>query len=127
MLPTLPPEEIAIYRVLVTKTAERHFDKSLRQCNWGAVSNGFGISLIDCLTLFSASASSIKPRSLIRANGGWSQADVQALQQFLAAYNAVCSVIDWKLVGIFMNVDYSECQRVGLGTYSDMMNASEYH
>ncbi|KAJ2891447.1 hypothetical protein IWW38_003612 [Coemansia aciculifera] len=26
-----------------------------------------------------------------------------------------------------MNVDYSECQRVGLGTYSDMMNASEYH
>ncbi|KAJ2746860.1 hypothetical protein GGI20_001013 [Coemansia sp. BCRC 34301] len=76
--------------------------------------------------LSDASASTIKPRSLIYTTDGWSKADVDELKRFVAAYFADSSTIDWKFVGAFMSVDVLECQRVGQSTYKDTINAVAY-
>ncbi|KAJ2873661.1 hypothetical protein GGH93_003052 [Coemansia aciculifera] len=111
---------------LVTKTAERHFDSVLCQCNWEAVASELDIPLIECLDLFDASNSTIQPRSLIESYGGWSTTEMARLKQFLADNYTAGSTVDWKLAGAYMNVDVLECQRVGLGTFHDTLNNVGY-
>ncbi|KAJ2741585.1 hypothetical protein GGI20_005088 [Coemansia sp. BCRC 34301] len=112
--------------VRVTRAAEKHFDSALGRCNWQAVSSEVGLPLIECVDLFDASASMIKPRSLIDTTGGWSKMDVDELKQFVAAYFADSSAVDRKLVGAFMNVDVLECQHIGQGTINGLVNAVAY-
>ncbi|KAJ2745415.1 hypothetical protein GGI20_002169, partial [Coemansia sp. BCRC 34301] len=112
--------------VRVTRAAEQHFDSTLGRCNWKVVSSEVGLPLIECVDLFDASASMIKPRSLIDTTGSWSKADVDKLKRFVAAYFADSSAVDWKLVGAFMNVDVLECQRIGQGTIDGLVNAVAY-
>ncbi|KAJ2112680.1 hypothetical protein IW146_004438 [Coemansia sp. RSA 922] len=111
---------------LVTSTAERHFDRSLGRCNWEAVASELDTPLIECLDLFDASNSTIQPRSLIDTYGGWSKPDVEKLKLFMTTNYAGCSTIDWRLVGIYMNVDALECQRIGLGTFNYPINEVGY-
>ncbi|KAJ2107394.1 hypothetical protein GGI16_001542, partial [Coemansia sp. S142-1] len=126
----LQTEDGAQYRQqlseLVTRAAERYFDIVLGQCNWEAVANELGISLIECLSLFSTSPSMIQPRSLIGTYGGWSKRDMEKLMLFIAANYTNGSTIDWKLVGAYMNVDALECQRVGQGMFSEPINGVDY-
>ncbi|KAJ2335502.1 hypothetical protein GGI00_001324 [Coemansia sp. RSA 2681] len=110
----------------VTRAAERHFDSASGRCNWSAVSKEFGLPVTECLDLFDASTSTIQPRSLIEAAGGWSKADVDELRQFVATNFADSSTVDWRIAGAYMNIDALECQRVGLGTYNDAINAVAY-
>ncbi|KAJ2745377.1 NADH-cytochrome b5 reductase-like [Coemansia sp. BCRC 34301] len=112
--------------VRVTMAAERHFDSVLGRCNWNAVSIEVGLPLIECVDLFDASVSTIKPQSLIDTTGGWPKADVDELKYFVAAYFADSSAVDWKLAGAFMNVDSLECRRIGQGTYNGPINAVAY-
>ncbi|KAJ2017994.1 hypothetical protein GGH13_002239 [Coemansia sp. S155-1] len=111
---------------LVTKTAERHFDSALGQCNWEAVASELDTPLIACLDHFNASNSMIKPRSPIETYGGWSKVDMGKLEQFIAANYADSSSVDWRLAGAYMNIDALECQRVGLGTFNDPINELGY-
>ncbi|KAJ2018184.1 hypothetical protein GGI14_002472 [Coemansia sp. S680] len=111
---------------LVTSTAERHFDSKLGRCNWEAVASELDTPLIECLDLFDASNSTIQPRSLIDTYGGWSKPDVEKLKLFMTTNYADCSTIDWRLVGIYMNVDALECQRIGLGTFNYPINEVGY-
>ncbi|KAJ2101374.1 hypothetical protein GGI09_001784 [Coemansia sp. S100] len=111
---------------LVTKTAERHFDSALGQCNWEAVAGELDTPLIECLDHFNASNSTIKPHSPIETYGGWSKADMGKLKQFIAANYADSSSVDWRLAGAYMNIDALECQRVGLGTFNDPINEVGY-
>ncbi|KAJ2867194.1 hypothetical protein GGH94_000997 [Coemansia aciculifera] len=96
---------------LVTRAAERHFDGALGQCDWEAVASKLDIPLIECLDLFNASNSTIKSRLVIESYGGWSKTDVERLKRFIAANYADDSIVDWRLVGAYMNVDPLECQR----------------
>ncbi|KAJ2057911.1 hypothetical protein GGI17_005360 [Coemansia sp. S146] len=112
--------------VLVTSAAERHFDSSLGQCNWEAVASELGIPLIECLDLFDASNSTMQPRSLVETYGGWSTTDMEKLKRFIAANYADDSTVNWKLAGAYMNVDALECQRVGLRTFNEPLNAVGY-
>ncbi|KAJ2447274.1 hypothetical protein GGF42_005481 [Coemansia sp. RSA 2424] len=112
--------------VRVTRAAERHFDSASGRCNWSAVAKELGLPLIECLDLFDASTSTIQPRSLIETAGGWSKAEVDKLKQFVATNFAYSSTADWRIVGAYMNIDALECQRVGLGTYNDAINAVAY-
>ncbi|KAJ2739940.1 hypothetical protein GGI20_006022, partial [Coemansia sp. BCRC 34301] len=112
--------------VRVTRAAEQHFDSTLGRCNWKVVSSEVGLPLIECVDLFDASASMIKPRSLIDTTGGWSKVDVDELKHFVTAYFADSSAVDWKLVGAFMNVGVLECQRIGQGTINGLVNAVAY-
>ncbi|KAJ2824934.1 hypothetical protein FBU31_003853, partial [Coemansia sp. 'formosensis'] len=111
---------------LVTRAAERHFDRALGQFNWEAVASELDIPLIECLDLFDASNSTIQPRSLIQTYGGWAKTDMESLKQFIAANYADGSTISWTIVGAYMNVDPLECQRVGLGTFSEQLNEAGY-
>ncbi|KAJ1925874.1 hypothetical protein LPJ71_000022 [Coemansia sp. S17] len=111
---------------LVTRAAERHFDIALGQCNWEAVANELGLSLIECLGLFNTSTSMIQPHSLIETYGGWSKRDMEKLMLFIAANYADSSTVDWKPVGAYMNVDALECQRVSQGTFSEPINGVGY-
>ncbi|KAJ2797349.1 hypothetical protein H4S07_005970, partial [Coemansia furcata] len=111
---------------LVTRAAERHFDRALGQFNWEAVASELDIPLIECLDLFDTLNSTIQPRSLIETNGGWAKADTERLKQFTEANYADSSTIDWRLVGAYMNVDSLECQRIGLGTFSEQLNEGGY-
>ncbi|KAJ2061195.1 hypothetical protein GGI17_003230 [Coemansia sp. S146] len=99
--------------VLVTRAAERHFDRALGQCNWEAVASELDIPLIECLDLFDTSNSTIKSRSLIESYGGWSNTDVERLKWFIAANYADDSIVDWRLVGAYMNVDSLELELEG--------------
>ncbi|KAJ2497668.1 hypothetical protein IWW47_003588, partial [Coemansia sp. RSA 2052] len=112
--------------VRVTRVAERHFDSASGRCNWSAVSKELGLPLTECLDLFDASISTIQPRSLIETAGGWSKADVDELRLFVATNFADGSTVDWRIAGAYMNIDALECQRVGLGTYNDAINAVAY-
>ncbi|KAJ2755421.1 hypothetical protein GGI19_001663 [Coemansia pectinata] len=107
---------------LVTRAAERHFDGALGQCDWEAVASKLDIPLIECLDLFNASNSTIKSRLVIESYGGWSNTDVERLKRFIAANYADDSIVDWRLVGAYMNVDPLECQRVGQGTFKGPIN-----
>ncbi|KAJ2047733.1 hypothetical protein H4S04_004262 [Coemansia sp. S16] len=111
---------------LVTITAERHFDSILGQCNWEAVTGELDTLLMECLDLFDVSNLKIQPRSLIETYGGWSKPDVEKLKLFMTTKYADCSTIDWRLVGIYMNVDALECQRIGLGTFNYPINEVSY-
>ncbi|KAJ2251319.1 hypothetical protein GGI13_003911, partial [Coemansia sp. RSA 455] len=111
---------------LVTSTAERLFDSKLGRCNWEAVASELDTPLIECLDLFDAPNSTIQPRSLIDTYGGWSKPDVEKLKLFMTTNSADCSTIDWGLVGIYMNVDALECQRIGLGTFNYPINEVGY-
>ncbi|KAJ2034537.1 hypothetical protein H4S03_004904, partial [Coemansia sp. S3946] len=82
--------------------------------------------LIECLDLFDAPNSTIQPHSLIDTYGGWSKPDVEKLKLFMTTNYADCSTIDWRLVGIYMNVDALECQRIGLGTFNYPINEVGY-
>ncbi|KAJ2438492.1 hypothetical protein GGF42_008275, partial [Coemansia sp. RSA 2424] len=110
----------------VTRAAARHFDSASSWCNWSAMSRELGLSLIECLDLFDASILTIQPRSLIETAGGWSKAEVGELRQFVATNFADSSTVDWRIAGAYMNIDALECQRVGLGTYDDTINAVAY-
>ncbi|KAJ2751410.1 hypothetical protein GGI19_004504 [Coemansia pectinata] len=112
--------------VLVTRVAERHFDSALGQCNWEAVANELDTPLIECLDLFDATISTIKPRSLIENYGGWSRTDIEALERFIADYYVDTSTVDWTLSGAYMNVDPLECQRVGQGIFNEPINKVGY-
>ncbi|KAJ2432591.1 hypothetical protein GGF42_009555, partial [Coemansia sp. RSA 2424] len=112
--------------VRVTRAAERHFDSASGRCNWSAVSKELGLPLTECLDLFDASTSTIQPRSLIEIAGGWSKADVDELRLFVATNFADSSTVDGRIAGAYMNIDALECQRVGLGTYSDAINVVAY-
>ncbi|KAJ2864224.1 hypothetical protein GGH94_003050 [Coemansia aciculifera] len=112
--------------VLVTRVAERHFDSALGQCNWEAVANELDTPLIECLDLFDATISTIKPRSLIENYGGWSRMDMEALERFIADYYVDTSTVDWTLAGAYMNVDPLECQRVGQGIFNEPINKVGY-
>ncbi|KAJ2840575.1 hypothetical protein FBU31_000300 [Coemansia sp. 'formosensis'] len=112
--------------VLVTRTAERHFGRVLGMCNWETVASELDLPPIECLDLFDASNSTIQPRSLIETYGGWAKADMERLKQFTEANYADSSTVDWGLVGVYMNVDSLECQRIGLGTYSETLNEAGY-
>ncbi|KAJ2064610.1 hypothetical protein GGI17_000937 [Coemansia sp. S146] len=107
---------------LVIWAAEWNFDNALGQCNWEAVASELDTPLIECLELFDASNSTIKPRLLIETYGGWSETDMDALKQFIAANYANGSTVDWKLAGAYMNVDALECRRVGKGAFKDPIN-----
>ncbi|KAJ2691126.1 hypothetical protein IWW39_000186 [Coemansia spiralis] len=111
---------------LVTRAAERHFDSAVGQCDWEAVAGEVDLPLIECLDLFDASNSTIKPCSLIETNGGWSAKDMEKLQRFIATNYSESSAVDWKLAGAFMNVDSLECQRLGLGTFIGPINEVAY-
>ncbi|KAJ2112750.1 hypothetical protein IW146_004383 [Coemansia sp. RSA 922] len=112
--------------VLTTRAAERHFDNALGRCDWEAVASELNTPLIECLDLFDVSNSTIQPRSLIKIYGGWSKTDMERLRQFIAANYVGDSTVDWKCAGVYMNVDYLECQRVGLGTFSSPLNEVGY-
>ncbi|KAJ2074745.1 hypothetical protein GGH13_001112 [Coemansia sp. S155-1] len=111
---------------LVTRAAERHFDIALGQCNWEAVANELGLSLIECLCLFDTSTLMIQPHSLIETYGGWSKRDMEKLNLFMTTNYADISTIDWKLVGAYMNVDALECQHVGQGMFNEPINGVGY-
>ncbi|KAJ2442055.1 hypothetical protein GGF42_007091 [Coemansia sp. RSA 2424] len=68
----------------------------------------------------------IQPRSLIETAGGWPKADVDKLRQFVATNFADSSTVDWRIAGAYMNIDALGCQRVGLGTYNESINAVAY-
>ncbi|KAJ2056221.1 hypothetical protein GGI17_006305, partial [Coemansia sp. S146] len=110
----------------VTRAVERHFDSELCQSNWEAVASELGIPLIKCLEFFDTSISTIQPRSLIKTYGGWSKTDMEKLKQFIADNCADSSTVDWRLVGSYMSVDALECQRVGQGTFNDMLSNVGY-
>ncbi|KAJ1820142.1 hypothetical protein LPJ60_003368 [Coemansia sp. RSA 2675] len=111
---------------LVTRAAERHFDSAVGQYDWEAIAGEVDLPLIECLDLFDASNSTIKPCSLIETNGGWSTKDMEKLQRFIATNYSESSAVDWKLAGAFMNVDSLECQRLGLGTFIGPINEVAY-
>ncbi|KAJ2788520.1 hypothetical protein GGI18_002906, partial [Coemansia linderi] len=111
---------------LVTRAAERHFDSAVGQYDWEAIAGEVDLPLIECLDLFDASNSTIKPCSLIETNGGWSTKDMEELQRFIATNYSESSAVDWKLAGAFMNVDSLECQRLGLGTFIGPINEVAY-
>ncbi|KAJ2831827.1 hypothetical protein GGI24_001451 [Coemansia furcata] len=121
-----PTFNYAFQSALVTRAAERHFDRVLGQFNWEAVASELDIPLIECLDLFDASNSTIQPRSLIETYGGWAKTDMKSLKQFIAANYADSSTISWTIAGAYMNVDPLECQRVGLGTFSEQLNEAGY-
>ncbi|KAJ1661687.1 hypothetical protein GGF38_003505, partial [Coemansia sp. RSA 25] len=110
----------------VARAAARHFDSASSWCNWSAVSKEIGLPLIECLDLFDASTSTIKPRSLIETAGGWSKADMDELRQFVVTNFADSLTVDWRIAGAYMNIDALECQHVGLGTYNELINAVAY-
>ncbi|KAJ2058819.1 hypothetical protein GGI17_004814 [Coemansia sp. S146] len=112
--------------VLVTRAAGRHFDSALGQCNWEAVASELDIPLIECLNLFDSSSSTIQPHSPIETYGGWSRMGMDKLKRFIAAHYSDNSTVDWKRAGTYMNVCYSECQRVGQGTFNDRINEVGY-
>ncbi|KAJ2816588.1 hypothetical protein GGI24_005679, partial [Coemansia furcata] len=112
--------------VLMTRTAERHFDSALGLCNWEAVASELDLPLVECLDLFDATNSTIQPRTLTQTFGSWAKADVERLKRFIATNYVDSSTVDWRLVGAYMNVDSLECQRVGLGTFSEPLNEAGY-
>ncbi|KAJ2263876.1 hypothetical protein GGI01_000397 [Coemansia sp. RSA 376] len=109
---------------LVTKTAERYFDSAIGQYDWEAIASELDIPLIECLDHFCALT--IQPRSLIETFGGWSRTDVEELKRFIAANYTDDSTVDWKLAGIYMNVDALECQHVVQGTFHGPINKVGY-
>ncbi|KAJ2098326.1 hypothetical protein GGI09_003374 [Coemansia sp. S100] len=109
---------------LVTKTAERYFDSAIGQYDWEAVASELDIPLIECLDHFCALT--IQPRSLIETFGGWSRTDMEKLKRFIAANYTDDSTVDWKLAGIYMNVDALECRRVLQGNFNDPINKVGY-
>ncbi|KAJ2860209.1 hypothetical protein GGH94_005661, partial [Coemansia aciculifera] len=55
-----------------------------------------------------------------------SKTDKERLKQSIADRYADGSTVDWNLAGAYTNVDALECQRVGLGTFSDTLNNVGY-
>ncbi|KAJ2891112.1 hypothetical protein IWW38_003762, partial [Coemansia aciculifera] len=90
------------------------------------VSSELSLPLIECLTLFDASTSTIQPRSLIETTGGWSRADMTELRQFVVTNYTDISAVDWKIVGAYLNGDALKCQHVVLGIYTGSINDVVY-
>ncbi|KAJ2428135.1 hypothetical protein GGF41_001466 [Coemansia sp. RSA 2531] len=126
MLVAISSEHRQQQSALVARAVERHFDNALCQCNWEAVANEFDTPLIECLDLFDAADSTIRPLSLIGVYGGWSRTDIDKLRMFIADNYADSSTVDWKLAGAYMNVYSLECQHVEQATYNEPINRVAY-
>ncbi|KAJ2046479.1 hypothetical protein GGI08_006523, partial [Coemansia sp. S2] len=111
---------------LVARAAERHFDNALCQCNWEAVASKLDTPLIECLDLFNAADSTIRPLSLIGVYGGWSRTDMDKLRMFIADNYTDSSTVEWKLAGAYMSVYSLECQHVEQATYNEPINGVAY-
>ncbi|KAJ2784845.1 hypothetical protein H4R18_000879 [Coemansia javaensis] len=93
----------------VTRRADETHDAARGRSDWEAVAREVDLPLVDCLRLFDPALSSVPVRSLPAAED-WSTADVKAMRDFIASNPEALFRGDWRLVGVYMNVDPADCR-----------------
>ncbi|KAJ2784830.1 hypothetical protein H4R18_000864 [Coemansia javaensis] len=93
----------------VTRRADETHDAARGRSDWEAVAREVDLPLVDCLRLFDPALSGVPVRSLPAAEI-WSTADARAMKAFIASNPEALFRGDWRLVGVYMNVDPADCR-----------------
>ncbi|KAJ2454432.1 hypothetical protein EV183_001558 [Coemansia sp. RSA 2336] len=89
----------------VTSVAQQTYHNG--RCDWEAVAQEFAMPLLECLELYDAAQSSISPR-LFPKLVDWPDGELQLLRQFVNMHFEDMTANEWKLVGIYMNVNQTD-------------------
>ncbi|KAJ2782765.1 hypothetical protein H4R18_002082 [Coemansia javaensis] len=93
----------------VTRRADETHDAARGRSDWEAVAREVDLPLVDCLRLFDPALSSVPVRSL-PAVAEWPAKEVRAMKAFIAGNPEALFRGDWRLVGVYMNVDPADCR-----------------
>ncbi|KAJ2521153.1 hypothetical protein GGH20_004400, partial [Coemansia sp. RSA 1937] len=92
----------------VTQLADRVYDEQRGRCEWESIARDMDMPLIECLRLFDASLSTVPVRSLPNI-ADWSADELLTLKSFVTEHFSAATVNEWRLVGVYMNVEHNDC------------------
>ncbi|KAJ1774928.1 hypothetical protein LPJ54_004000, partial [Coemansia sp. RSA 1824] len=91
-----------------TQLADRAYNEQRGRCDWESIARDMDMPLIECLRLFDASLSTVPMRSLHNITD-WSAEDLSTLKSFVTEHFSAATVNEWRLVGVYMNVEHNDC------------------
>ncbi|KAJ2275598.1 hypothetical protein GGH14_003763 [Coemansia sp. RSA 370] len=92
----------------VTQMADQAYDEQRGRCDWDSVARDMDMPLIECLRLFDASLSTVPVQTLPNITD-WSVDDLSALKSLVLEQFGAVTADEWRLVGIYMNVEQTDC------------------
>ncbi|KAJ2135321.1 hypothetical protein IW136_004318, partial [Coemansia sp. RSA 678] len=92
----------------VTQMAGRTYDEQRGRCDWESIARDMNVSLIECLRLFDSSVSTVPVRSLPNITD-WSAEDISTLKSAVSEKFGVITADEWRLIGVYMNIEQSDC------------------
>ncbi|KAJ2139655.1 hypothetical protein IW136_002825, partial [Coemansia sp. RSA 678] len=94
--------------IRVTQLADQAYDEQRGRCDWDSVARDMDMSLIECLRLFDASLSTVPVQTLPNITD-WSADDLSTLKSLVLEQFGAVTADEWRLVGIYMNVEQTDC------------------
>ncbi|KAJ2496415.1 hypothetical protein GGH96_005859 [Coemansia sp. RSA 1972] len=92
----------------VTQLADQTYDEQRGRCDWESVAQDMNMELIECLRLFDSSLSTVPVRSLPNITD-WPADDLSTLKSLVLDYFGAVTADEWRLVGVYMNVEHNGC------------------
>ncbi|KAJ2407350.1 hypothetical protein J3F80_002885, partial [Coemansia sp. RSA 2526] len=92
----------------VTQLADRAYDEQRGRCDWESIARDMDMPLIECLRLFDASLSTVPVQTLPNITD-WSVDDLSTLKSLVLEQFGAVTADEWRLVGIYMNVEQTDC------------------
>ncbi|KAJ2439361.1 hypothetical protein IWW46_004482, partial [Coemansia sp. RSA 2440] len=92
----------------VTQMADQAYDEQRGRCDWDSVARDMDMPLIECLRLFDASLSTVPVQTLPNITD-WSVDDLSTLKLLVLEQFGAVTADEWRLVGIYMNVEQTDC------------------
>ncbi|KAJ2130139.1 hypothetical protein IW136_005648 [Coemansia sp. RSA 678] len=88
--------------------ADQAYDEQRGRCDWDSVAQDLNMSLIECLQLFDTSLSTVPVQTLPNITD-WSVDDLSTLKSLVLEQFGAVTADEWRLVGIYMNVEQTGC------------------